>query len=60
MDQNSIFCYPYVTLGAKQSLLLKTAALYFDKLVLLDPIGISWTNNYEAFQPKSNLGFSKD
>ena len=32
MGQHSVFYYPYASLGTDQSLLLKAAALYFDKL----------------------------
>lgn len=39
MTQHSVFYYPYATLGAEQSPLLKAAALYFDNLVILSPLG---------------------
>jgi len=42
MGQHSVFYYPYASLGAEQSLLLKAAALYFDKLFILDPLKASW------------------
>ena len=42
MSQHSVFYYPYATLGAEQSPLLKAAALYFDKLFILDPLKASW------------------
>jgi len=42
MGQHSVFYYPYASLGTEQSLLLKAAALYFDKLFILDPLKASW------------------
>lgn len=42
MSEHSVFYYPCVALGAEQSLLLKAAVLWFDKLVILDPVGASW------------------
>lgn len=37
MTSNSIFYFPYGSFTEKQSPLLKTAAIYFDKLYILDP-----------------------
>ena len=37
MTGNRLFYYPYATLTDSQLPLIKIAALYFDKLVLLDP-----------------------
>jgi hypothetical protein len=42
LASHSIFYYPYATLGVEQSPLLKVAALYFDKLFMLDPMKASW------------------
>jgi len=42
MSEHNMFYYPYATLGQEQSLLLKAAALYFDKLFILDPLKASW------------------
>lgn len=42
MSEHSVFYYPYATIGEQQSLLLKAAALYFDKLFILDPLKASW------------------
>jgi hypothetical protein len=42
MTEHSVFYYPYASLTNVQLPLLKVAALYFDKLVLLDPVGASW------------------
>jgi len=42
MTENRLFYYPYATMFDAQLPLLKTAALYFDKLVLLDPRDATW------------------
>lgn len=42
MSKHSIFYYPYASFTNDQLPLLKAAALYFDKLYILDPVGASW------------------
>ena len=42
MAEHSLFYYPYASFTNAQLPLLKVAALYFDTLVLLDPVGASW------------------
>lgn len=42
MAEHTLFYYPYASFTNAQLPLLKVAALYFDKLVLLDPVGASW------------------
>lgn len=42
MTEHGLFYYPYASFTNAQLPLLKVAALYFDKLVLLDPVGASW------------------
>ncbi len=42
MNEHTIFYYPYATFGNKQNLLLKAAAMYFDRLYILDPLKASW------------------
>jgi hypothetical protein len=42
MTENRLFYYPYATLSDSQLPLMKTVALYFDKLVLLDPQAATW------------------
>lgn len=42
MTEHNLFYYPYASFTNAQLPLLKVAALYFDKLVILDPIGTSW------------------
>jgi hypothetical protein len=42
MTECILFYYPYASFTNAQLLLLKVAALYFDKLYLLDPVGASW------------------
>jgi hypothetical protein len=41
MTEHNLFYYPYASTNA-QLPLLKVAALWFDKLVILDPVGASW------------------
>lgn len=42
MDENRLLYYPYASFTNEQLPLLNVAALYFDKLVILDPVGASW------------------
>jgi hypothetical protein len=42
MPGNNIFYYPYASFTNAQLPLLKAAALYFDKLIILDPVDASW------------------
>ena len=42
MTDHNLFYYPYASLTDAQIPLLKVAALYFDKLVILVPTGASW------------------
>jgi hypothetical protein len=42
INDHNLFYYPYASLTNAQLPLLKVAALYFDKLVILDPVGASW------------------
>lgn len=42
MAEHNLFYYPYASFTKAQLPLLKVAALYFDKLVILDPVGASW------------------
>jgi hypothetical protein len=42
MTKNRLFYYPYATLVDAQLPLMKTAALYFDSLAMLDPRDASW------------------
>jgi hypothetical protein len=42
MNEHSIFYYPYASFKEEQSPLVKAAALYFDKLHILDPLKASW------------------
>ncbi len=42
MMEHNLFYYPYASFTDDQVPLLKVAALYFDKLVILDPTGASW------------------
>ena len=42
MTTHQLFYYPYASFTNQQVALLKVAALYFDRLVILDPVGASW------------------
>jgi hypothetical protein len=42
MEEHNLFFYPYASFTNAQVPLLKVAALYFDTLVLLDPVSASW------------------
>ena len=42
MTEHNLFYYPYASFTNAQLPLLKVAALYFDKLTILDPVGASW------------------
>lgn len=42
MTEHNLFYYPYVSSTNAQLPLLKVAALWFDKLVILDSVGASW------------------
>ncbi|MCA1601690.1 MAG: zinc ribbon domain-containing protein [Acidobacteria bacterium] len=41
MNSHTIFYYPYASFQDEQALLLKAAALFFDKLYILDPVKAS-------------------
>ena len=43
MTEHNLFYYPSASFTNAQLPLWKVAALYFDKLVILDPVGASWT-----------------
>ncbi|WP_238354397.1 hypothetical protein [Fulvivirga marina] len=43
MEPLSIYYYPYANFGKEQLQLLKVAALYFDKLYILDPSKANWS-----------------
>lgn len=42
MNEHNLFYYPYASFTDAQIPLLKVAALYFDKLIILDPVGAGW------------------
>jgi len=42
MNSHELFYFPYASLTNSQLPLLRVAALYFDKLIILDPVGASW------------------
>ncbi len=42
MTEHNLFYCPYASFANAQLPLLKVAALYFDRLTILDPVGASW------------------
>jgi len=40
--EHTLFYYPYASFTNAQLPLLKVAVVWFDKLVILDPVGASW------------------
>jgi hypothetical protein len=44
MSEHRLFYFPYAAFANTQLPFLKVAALYFDKLVILDPIRASWNS----------------
>jgi hypothetical protein len=58
MSEHNLFYYPYASFTNVQLPLLKLAAVYFDKLVTLDPVGASWASidaDYPARQAVKQL-----
>ncbi len=41
MTEHSLFYFPYASFTKAQLSLLKVAALHFDKLAIIDPVGAS-------------------
>ena len=39
MDGHILFYYPYASFTNEQHSLVKVAALYFDTLIIVDPVG---------------------
>jgi hypothetical protein len=52
MEEHSLFYYPYASFSDDQKLLLKAAALFFDKLYILDPCKAS----YKGIGPGIKVG----
>jgi hypothetical protein len=42
MTDHTLFYYPYASFTDAQLPLLKATALWFDRLVILDPVGANW------------------
>ena len=42
MTKHNLFYYPHASFTNAQLPLLKVAVLYFDKPVIIDPVGASW------------------
>jgi hypothetical protein len=60
MADYTLFYYPYASFTDAQLPLLKVAALYFDKLVLLDPVGASWDTVGADYQAREAVRQLKD
>ncbi|MCI0721220.1 MAG: hypothetical protein L0338_19945 [Acidobacteria bacterium] len=45
MTEHNLYYYPYASFTNAQLPLLKVATLYFDKLIILDPVGASWARS---------------
>lgn len=52
MTERNLFYYPYASFTNAQVPLLKAAALYFDKLIILDPVGASWATIGEDYHAR--------
>lgn len=46
-DNAELSYYPYASFTDQQLPMLKVAALWFDKLVILDPVGASWLFDWQ-------------
>ena len=53
MTEHNLFYYPFASFTSAQLPLLKVAALYFDRLVILDPVGASWATIGPDTTPRS-------
>lgn len=60
MTEHNLFYYPYASFNNAQLPLLKVAALYFDKLVILDPVGASWDTIGADFRVRDTVILLKD
>lgn len=60
MTEHKIFYYPYASFTDTQLPLLKVAALWFDKLVVLDPVGASWDTIGADYVARNSGGLLKD
>lgn len=60
MHGNHLFYYPYASFTDQQLKLLKVAALYFDKLFILDPVGASWATVGADHITRDGIALLKD
>lgn len=42
ITEPNLFYFPYASFASVQLPLLRVAALYFDKLIIHDPVGANW------------------
>jgi hypothetical protein len=58
MTQQNTFYYPYAFFTNAHFPLFKVGALYFDKLVILDPVGASWvTTGADRFNFRNRVNY---
>jgi hypothetical protein len=60
MTEHNLFYYPYASFTNLQLPLFKVAALYFDKLFILDPVGASWDSIGAEYQVRTAVELLRD
>jgi hypothetical protein len=60
VEPHNLFYYPYASFANEQLPLLKVAALCFDKLTILDPVGASWVTVGGDHVARDAIVFLKD
>lgn len=60
MSPHSLFYCPYASFANEQLPLIKIAALYFDKLIILDPVGASWARVGSDHVARDAISLLKD
>jgi hypothetical protein len=60
MNEHTLFYYPYASFTNTQLPLLKVAALYFDRLIILDPVGASWNTVGADYQARDAVKLLMD
>jgi hypothetical protein len=60
MSEHNLFYHPYASFTNAQLPPLKVAALYFDKLVIVDPVGASWATVGADHQAGEAVNQSQD
>ncbi len=60
MAEHNLFYFPYASFTNEQLPLLKVAALYFDTLNILDPVGASWATVGADYVARDAIALLKD